>query len=193
MVRVRTARAPAVEQNVLQHVERNPRTSTRSVANSGFPIAASGGFSRTRHASVSRAAYPDTANRKIMHLVLLSHSGTLENVLRIPFFLMKCCFPMRHPFTREEFSTRITTIFGRMENPHTIRRRAAQIRFSVNVWAGIMGDHLIGPYLFPCRLTGLNYLLFMQRVLPQLLRDEQISASTQQTIMVSTRWSSCPF
>ncbi|GFT95408.1 transposable element Tc3 transposase [Trichonephila clavipes] len=45
-----------------------------------------------------------------------------------------------------------------------------------------MGDHLIGPYLFPCRLTGLNYLLFLQQVLPQLLRDEQISASTQQTM-----------
>ncbi|GFS66049.1 retrovirus-related Pol polyprotein from transposon 17.6 [Trichonephila clavipes] len=34
MVRVRTVRTPGVEQNVLQHVERNPRTSTRSVANS---------------------------------------------------------------------------------------------------------------------------------------------------------------
>ncbi|GFV82987.1 uncharacterized protein TNCV_1180011 [Trichonephila clavipes] len=43
-------------------------------------------------------------------------------------------------------------------------------------------DHLIGPYLFPCRLTGLNYLLFLQQVLPKLLRDEQISASTQQTM-----------
>ncbi|GFV86692.1 uncharacterized protein TNCV_3137191, partial [Trichonephila clavipes] len=55
-----------------------------------------------------------------------------------------------------------------VENPHAIRRRAAQIRFSVNVWAGIMGDHLIGPYLLPCRLTGLNYLLFLQQILPQL-------------------------
>ncbi|GFV03492.1 uncharacterized protein TNCV_5060331 [Trichonephila clavipes] len=85
-------------------------------------------------------------------------------------------------FTREGiFNTHNDHIWA-VENPHAIRRRAAQIRFSVNVWAGIMGDHLIGPYMFPCRLTGLNYLLFLQQVLPQLLRDEQISASTQQTM-----------
>ncbi|GFX97851.1 uncharacterized protein TNCV_4905021 [Trichonephila clavipes] len=43
---------------------------------------------------------------------------------------------------------------------------------------------MYGPVLWEITfgLTGLNYLLFLQQVLPQLLRDEQISASTQQTM-----------
>ncbi|GFT07829.1 uncharacterized protein TNCV_1214221 [Trichonephila clavipes] len=77
---------------------------------------------------------------------------------------------MRHPSQGKGiFNTHNDHIWA-VENPHAIRRRAAQIRFSVNIWAGIMGDHLIGPYLFSCRLTGLNYLLFLQQVLPQLLK-----------------------
>ncbi|GFX86351.1 uncharacterized protein TNCV_2562331 [Trichonephila clavipes] len=42
-------------------------------------------------------------------------------------------------------------------NPHVTRTRAAQDRFLVNVWAGILGDHLIGPYILPDRLTGPRY------------------------------------
>ena len=66
------------------------------------------------------------------------------------------------------------------ENPHTIRCRAAENRFSVNLQASIIRGDLIGLYLLPFRLTGHKYLVFRQQVLPQLLGDEQISASTQQ-------------
>ena len=60
--------------------------------------------------------------------------------------------------------------------------RAAQARFSVNVWAFIIRDQLIGPYLIPFRLTGHNYLLFLQQILSQLLEDEQIFALAQQAM-----------
>ncbi|GFX80279.1 uncharacterized protein TNCV_2642951 [Trichonephila clavipes] len=99
-----------------------------------------------------------------------------------PLFPDEVLFSDEASFTREGIFNTHNDHIWTVENPHAIRRRTAQIRFLVNVWAGIMGDHLIGPYLFPCRLTGLNYLLFLQQVLPQLLRDEQISASTQQTM-----------
>ena len=42
------------------------------------------------------------------------------------------------------------------------RLRACQKRFSLNVWAGIMGDHLIGPYFLPCRLKSKMYLNYFQ-------------------------------
>ncbi|GBM43261.1 hypothetical protein AVEN_154582-1 [Araneus ventricosus] len=69
------------------------------------------------------------------------------------------------------------------ENPHAARTRAAQERFSVNVWAGIVGEHLVGPCLFPERLTGANYLILLQQVLPQLLDDAHVSAA-----MCSSKW-----
>jgi hypothetical protein len=37
------------------------------------------------------------------------------------------------------------------------------------VWAGIISDHLIGPYLLPLRLTGDIYLTFLQETLLELL------------------------
>ncbi|GBN04003.1 hypothetical protein AVEN_177863-1 [Araneus ventricosus] len=67
------------------------------------------------------------------------------------------------------------------ENPHATRIRAAQERFSVNVWAGI-GDHLVGPYFVPERLTGANYLTFLQQVLPQLLDHAHVSAAMRSSM-----------
>ncbi|GFT04312.1 uncharacterized protein TNCV_1928731 [Trichonephila clavipes] len=183
MVRVRTARTPAVEQNVLQHVEKNPRTSTRSVANSV----------EVSHCSVWRILREQDMHP--FHVQRVQTQQPEDYAPRVAFaqwYLGKCAtnplFPDEVLFSDEAsfkregiFNTHNDHIWA-VENPHAIRLRAAHIRFSVNVWAGIMGDHLIGPYLFPCRLTGLNYLLFLQQVLSQLLRDEQISASTQQTM-----------
>ncbi|GFS96651.1 uncharacterized protein TNCV_3944271 [Trichonephila clavipes] len=62
--------------------------------------------------------------------------------------------------------------------PHVTRTRAAQDRFLVNVWAGILGDHLIGPYILPDRLTGPRYLIFLEQVLPELLDSAHVTAAT---------------
>ncbi|GFV40663.1 uncharacterized protein TNCV_2268341 [Trichonephila clavipes] len=62
-------------------------------------------------------------------------------------------------------------------NPHVTRTRAAQDRFLVNVWAGILGDYLIGPYILPDRLTGPRYLIFLEQVLPELLDSAHVTAA----------------
>ncbi|XP_023313209.1 uncharacterized protein LOC111693200 [Anoplophora glabripennis] len=54
--------------------------------------------------------------------------------------------------------------FSRDEGNH-------QQQFSVNVWAGIVGDHLIGPHFLPNRLNGADYRQFLEEVLPELLED----------------------
>lgn len=56
-------------------------------------------------------------------------------------------------------------------NPHIVRERAFQQRFSINVWAGILNDRLIGPYILPSPLTGHHYSIFLRTVLPELLED----------------------
>ncbi|GFV97695.1 DUF4817 domain-containing protein [Trichonephila clavipes] len=64
-------------------------------------------------------------------------------------------------------------------NPHVTRTRAAQDRFLVNVWADILGDHLIGPYILPGHLTGPRYLIFLEQVLPKLLDRAHVTAATR--------------
>ncbi|GFX06704.1 uncharacterized protein TNCV_1753071 [Trichonephila clavipes] len=56
-------------------------------------------------------------------------------------------------------------------NPRAIRPHSYQRRFSVNVWARIIYDQLITPYLLPSRLDGGAYLVFRQEVLPVLLHS----------------------
>lgn len=56
------------------------------------------------------------------------------------------------------------------ENPHASIVTRHQHRFEpINVWAGIIGQHLIGPFVLPRRLTGPLYLHFLQHNLPGLL------------------------
>ena len=62
---------------------------------------------------------------------------------------------------------------------HVVQYR---LDFRSGVWAVIIEDHLIEPYLLSFRLTGLNQLPFLQQALPQLLGYEQISEDTQQTM-----------
>ena len=58
------------------------------------------------------------------------------------------------------------------ENPHGMHVRGYQEKFSINVWAGICGNCLVGPYILPERLNGHNYLVFLQQVLPEFLEAE---------------------
>ncbi|GFU58731.1 hypothetical protein TNCV_932721 [Trichonephila clavipes] len=57
------------------------------------------------------------------------------------------------------------------ENPHAIRPHGAQQKCSINVWAGIVGDCLLGPYILPEGLNGSVYLTFLQEVLLKMLND----------------------
>jgi len=58
-----------------------------------------------------------------------------------------------------------------VENPNDTYEHSHQDRFSVNIWMGIIGDHLIGPYMMPDRLNAHAYLVFLSEVLPELLEE----------------------
>jgi len=57
------------------------------------------------------------------------------------------------------------------DNPHGTVESNYQHRFSVNVWCGVIGDQMIGPYIFSQRLTGDFYAHFLQKELPALLEN----------------------
>nr|CAH7764637.1 unnamed protein product [Callosobruchus chinensis] len=74
-------------------------------------------------------------------------------------------------FTREGiYNSRNSHIWDE-ENPHCIRQQGFQSKFSVNVWAGIVGDCLIGPYMLPNKLNGTMYTRFLEEVLDGTLED----------------------
>ncbi|KYN11266.1 hypothetical protein ALC57_16584 [Trachymyrmex cornetzi] len=56
------------------------------------------------------------------------------------------------------------------DNPHAIVESRSQ-QFLLNVWVGIVGDFLIGPYFLPLRLDGALYREFLEEDLPQLLQE----------------------
>jgi hypothetical protein len=59
----------------------------------------------------------------------------------------------------------------KQENPHVTSIRAHELRFSLNVWCGLLDDFLIGPHVLPNRLMGEAYLDFLVNTLPQLLEE----------------------
>jgi hypothetical protein len=57
------------------------------------------------------------------------------------------------------------------ENPWQTRNMYHLHQFSVSVWAGIVGDHHLGPHVLPVHLTGNDYLQFLRKELPVMLED----------------------
>jgi len=56
------------------------------------------------------------------------------------------------------------------ENPHWMQQAHTQVRWSVNVWAGIFGD-IIGPHFFDDKINGEEYRKFLQNDLVNLLKE----------------------
>ena len=80
-------------------------------------------------------------------------------------------------FTDEAYFTRAGTFNphnfpdGQQDNPHVVHRFNYQHRISVNVWAGIVGNYFIGPYLMPSPLSVEIYETFLRVVLPGMFKD----------------------
>ncbi|CAH2086240.1 unnamed protein product [Euphydryas editha] len=49
-------------------------------------------------------------------------------------------------------------------NPNKKRIKGSQRRFSLNVWMGIISNHLIRPYFLPENLNGETYEIFLRQI-----------------------------
>lgn len=65
---------------------------------------------------------------------------------------------------------RVTTSLSRRKYNTKVQHESTSRKFSINIWAGILRDHLLGPYLLPERLNDAQYLVFLQHVLRDLLQ-----------------------
>ena len=69
-------------------------------------------------------------------------------------FLDEACFTRERIYNSHVWS---------VENRHATIVRSHQHRFCVNMWAGIVGDFLLSPYILPERLNANTYLIFLQK------------------------------
>lgn len=57
------------------------------------------------------------------------------------------------------------------ENPLLVQQLNPQRRFSVNVWCGLIGSKILGPYFYHGSLTGERYAQFLEPLLQEFLDD----------------------
>lgn len=172
----RTARTPMVEEMVLGMIAENRGTSTRSIA---------------RTLEVSNFVVWQILHEDRLHpfhrqkVQDLNENDFGNRVMFCNWYIRKCeedelfsgsiLFSDESLFTREGLFNSHNNHVWNNDNPHAKFIRSFQNRFSLNVWGGIIGDHLLGPYFLPARLNGASYLQFLEDTLPELLEDVPIA------------------
>jgi hypothetical protein len=154
------------EENILNLVRENPTTSTRRIS---------------AQLAISQTRVWKTINKENLYPFHMQEVQRLEEGDRLPRLafarwilnhrrnLFRMLFTDEAQFTRDGiFNSRNSHVWAN-ENPHAIRLAGSQRKFSVNVWCGLINDRLIGPHIFPERLTAIVYLNFLQNILPGLL------------------------
>ena len=170
--RPRTVRTVQFEEGVLAAIRDSPSTSTRAIARPRH----------THHTNVLRVLQEEGMHP--FKLQKVHHILPTDFPLRAAF----CQWYLQQTHANPQFPTLVLStdeaIFTRVgvfnahnshvwdvDNPHAVLVQHHQHRFAVNVWCGIVGDHLIGPYILPPRLCGPMYRVFLRDVLPELLEN----------------------
>ena len=168
----RTARTVKQEQRILLHVASNPGISTRRISSAE-------GVHRSTvwrilhvdglypyHLQRVQGLKPEDLPRLVRFC-----QRCLEQCVRHPQFLWKLLYTDEVMFTRDGIFNFHNVHIWSQANPHAIREARPQTTFSINVWAGIFGDGLIGPVRLPERLTGPTYREFLERLTRDILPD----------------------
>lgn len=167
-----TMRTPELEEAVLNTVEEHPETSTRKIA-----VMLNVSHFLIWKIIVDNLLYPFHIQR-VQALLPRDFPSRLnfcrwflEKLAEDPLFKSKILFTDEANFSRNSIRNFHNNHVWAEENPHAITEAHHQEQFSVNVWAGIVGDFLIGPFFLPGRLDGLSYRHFLENDLPILLED----------------------
>lgn len=168
----RYVRTPETEEAILNAVNANPQISTRRLALQEGVSASS--VWRVLHEQLLypyhmqrvQALKPQDLPRReaFCRWLVLKCERNAE-------FIQKILFTDEAGFTRDGVVNFHNNHIWAEENPHAFFESRHQEKFSINVWAGILGNRLLGPFVLPNRLDGLNYLDFLRNNLIDLLED----------------------
>ncbi|KAJ4439751.1 hypothetical protein ANN_07879 [Periplaneta americana] len=164
---------PEVQEEILEAVNMTPSISTRRVA---LQV-------NVPHTTVWRLLkeyqlYPYHLQR--VQALLPAHYPA--RVRFCQWFLPQCGvnpnFPALVLFTDEAQFTRdgITNFHNQhvwaYENPRATVPSHHQVRFFLNMWAGIIGDRLVGPHVLVNRFTGQAYTNFLENTIPSHVLED---------------------
>jgi len=163
-------------ENILEMVQRSPRLSTRRMASRiGVPRMQ---VWRTLHAE---DLYP-YHDQMVQHLEPGDHAQRFDLCQWItahPELLNVILFTDEASFTQDDINNSRNVHTWSDENPHETRVTHFQRRFSVNLWCGVLGNRLIGPFVFDNNLTGNTYEAFLRNELSGLLENIPLMIRSQ--------------
>ena len=154
--------------DILQMVQRSPHLYTRRMA---YRIVLSRmQVWRTLH---KEDLYP-YHDQRVQHLETGDHAQRMDLcpwMKAHPELLSVILFSDEASFTLDGVNNLRNVHTLSHANPHETCVTNFQRRFSVNVWCGVLGKKLIGPFVFDNNLTGNTYEAFLRNELPGLLED----------------------
>lgn len=169
--RRRTVRTVQLEENILDAVADTPSTSTRKLAAQlNTPKTIIHEVLREQllypyHLQKVHELTPEDFPRRIQFANWL-----LDQQRTNPNFVSMILFTDEAGFTKNGIVNLHNSHVWADGNPHAAVVSHHQHQFqSINIWAGIIGNFLIGPFVLPPRLNGELYLEFLQNNLLDLI------------------------
>lgn len=167
---VRVVRNEGMQVAVLGHITMDNTLSTRQLAEVS-------GVSRTSVRRILKAHkfYPykiqllhelneDDYDRRLQFVEEMS-----ERCIGNPNFMYNICFSDECSFFLNGLVNRHNCRYWSDSNQHLFRQSHTQHPEKLNVWAGILGNNLIGPFFFEGNLTGEMYLTLLQdNIVPRI-------------------------
>jgi len=170
--RGRNVRMIRIEEEIIRRIQEEPRRSIRFVSNQmNVPRSIVHRVLRNEdmhpyHFSSVQHFREGDAERRLEFCRWLIFENNRDNT-----FCSRILFSDESLFTREGLFNAHNMHYWAEENPFVIRERSFQVRWNLNIWAGIIGNELIGPCVLPNRIRGNNYADFLRDNLPDLLED----------------------
>lgn len=169
---------PEFEEAVLAHFENNPRSSTRRAA---LELGAE------NHLQVWRVMHADRQHpyhfQRTQELLPQDFQPRVtfcewyrHQVEASPEFALKVLWTDEASFTRGGISNIHNEHYWSHTNPHVSTESCFQHQWRINVWAGIIGDVVVGPYFLPHSLNGESYLEFLMNDLDEELTVLPVSS-----------------
>lgn len=115
---------------------------------------------------ISQTLHPGDHERRLAFCTFVNNQ-IQEN----PNFLNNVMWSDECKFTNAAMFNRHNERYWSIENPHQFQERRPQIRFSLNVWVGLLGDTIIGPYIYEETLNADRYLNFLRTFLTDFIDD----------------------
>lgn len=118
------------------------------------------------HYHLGNTLYPADLERRLHYA-----RWYIQECERNELFPQTILFTDEAKFTNNGLFNRNNSIYWAKENPHLTMERRDQHAFSINVWCGIIGTKILGPYFYDENLNAERYLFFLQNQLEDFLDD----------------------